>query len=150
VAEASAQFAKSRWFTRGWTLQELLAPPVVRFYSAHWVFLGSRDVLGSQITDITRIDRDFLQGRDLRLASIAQRMSWAALRETSRREDIAYCLLGIFDIHMPLLYGEGTKAFIRLQEEIMKSVFDYSLFAWGIVDHAPVVPDRSAHDLAGE
>jgi hypothetical protein len=62
--------------------------------------------------------------------SIAQRMSWASRRETTRSEDIAYCLMGIFDVNMPLLYGEGTKAFVRLQEEILKRSYDYSLFAW--------------------
>jgi hypothetical protein len=130
----SLQFRESRWFTRGWTLQELLAPSTVRFYSDKWLYLGNREELCQQITEITRIEDGFLQGRDLRLASIAKRMCWAAFRETSRTEDIAYCLLGIFGVNMPLLYGEGKKAFIRLQEEIIKSTNDYSLFAWGIID----------------
>jgi hypothetical protein len=97
------------------------------------------------------IEDNFLLGRDVRLASVAKRFSWAALRETSRTEDIAYCLLGIFDVNMPLLYGEGKKAFIRLQEEIMKSSNDYSLFAWGTIDESagpePENPDASGSHL---
>jgi hypothetical protein len=147
----SLQFKTSRWFTRGWTLQELLAPCSVRFYSAKWDHLGNREDLAQQIADTTRIENDFLLGKDIRRASIAKRFSWAALRETSRTEDIAYCLFGIFDVNMPLLYGEGKKAFIRLQEEIMKSSSDYSLFAWGIIDqpdgHEPANPDKSGSHL---
>ena len=150
-ATLSQQFKTSRWFTRGWTLQELLAPCSVRFYSAKWDHLGNREDLAQQITDTTRIEDDFLLGNDIRFASIAKRFSWAALRETSRTEDIAYCLLGIFDVNMPLLYGEGKKAFIRLQEEIMKSSSDYSLFAWGIIDqpggNEPANPDESGSHL---
>jgi hypothetical protein len=66
----------------------------------------------------------------LEQASVAKRMSWASGRSTTREEDIAYCLLGIFNVNMPLLYGEGHKAFVRLQEEIMKVSTDQSLFAW--------------------
>lgn len=151
-AEAlSPQFKTSRWFTRGWTLQELLAPCCLRFYSARWDCLGNREDLAQQITDITRIEEGFLFGQDIRNASIAKRFSWAALRETSRTEDIAYCLLGIFDVNMPLLYGEGKKAFIRLQEEIMKSSSDYSLFAWGNIEQSssdePKDPDGSGSHL---
>lgn len=100
---------------------------------------------------MTGIEDEYLRGKDLRHASIAKRMSWAARRETARIEDIAYCLLGIFDVNMPLLYGEGKKAFIRLQQEIMKETHDFSLFAWGVMEPAdtpaPIYPDESASHL---
>jgi hypothetical protein len=125
-------FAYSRWWTRGWTLQELIAPPQVAFFSKDWVFIGKRleEELGSKIADITGISRDVIAGADPGIKSIAQRMSWASRRITTRVEDVAYCLLGIFNINMPILYGEGKRAFIRLQEEIMKKSDDHSLFAW--------------------
>ncbi|GAW19427.1 hypothetical protein ANO14919_089140 [Xylariales sp. No.14919] len=124
-------FEKSRWFTRGWTLQELLAPEKVVFLNGHWKALGDRAHLAQIISRITRIHIGVLHERNTVLAySIAQRMSWAANRETTRSEDIAYCLLGIFDINMPLLYGEGTKAFRRLQEEIIKVSDDQSILVW--------------------
>jgi hypothetical protein len=126
------ELAQSRWFTRGWTLQELLAPAVVRFYSEHWVFLGSKLELRWQLQQITGIEQEVLIGGELNAISVARRMSWAANRQTTRVEDLAYCLMGIFDINMPLLYGEGKRSFIRLQEEIMKISDDHSLFAWGL------------------
>ncbi|RYO78654.1 hypothetical protein DL766_000061 [Monosporascus sp. MC13-8B] len=123
---------RNRWFTRGWTLQELIAPAEVAFYSMDWDRIGTKSELSASISSITKIDASFLDSNNLMSASVAQRMSWAAHRETSRTEDIAYCLLGIFDVNMPLIYGEGMKAFQRLQEEIIKSYpMDYSLFAWG-------------------
>ncbi|KAI9368950.1 heterokaryon incompatibility protein-domain-containing protein [Aspergillus egyptiacus] len=121
----------SRWFTRGWTLQELLAPADVLFYARDWVLLGSKRGLRDIISEITGIGIEYLCGyRELECASIAQRMFWAANRQTRRPEDIAYCLLGIFGVNMPMLYGEGSRAFIRLQEEIMRRSDDQSLFAW--------------------
>ncbi|KAK5651695.1 hypothetical protein OQA88_11761 [Cercophora sp. LCS_1] len=129
-------FRASRWFTRGWTLQELLAPDNVQFFSAEWVSLGWRTDLSMTINSVTGIPQEYLLGRaHLHDASIAQRMAWAAARETTRREDIAYCLLGIFGVNMPMLYGEGDKAFIRLQEEILKESNDHSLLAWQCEDH---------------
>ncbi|KAK1753929.1 hypothetical protein QBC47DRAFT_325016 [Echria macrotheca] len=131
----------SRWFTRGWTLQELIAPADVRFYSKSWSLLGTK--LGSfgtagqvnrfpeLISIITGIDLELLKGRiGLDDLSVASRMKWAAKRETTRIEDKAYCLMGIFGVNMPLLYGEGNRAFIRLQEEILKLTTDHSIFAW--------------------
>jgi len=131
IALASG-FKKSRWFTRGWTLQELLSPCKVIFYSASWTLIGDREQWRREISNITSIPSSALtQGtRDFTKFSIAQRMSWAASRETTRAEDAAYCLLGIFGVHMPLLYGEGSNAFIRLQEEIMRNSDDQSIFAW--------------------
>jgi hypothetical protein len=133
-------FAQSRWFTRGWTLQELLAPSVLYFFTAEWDNMGSKQRLASQISTITGISQGFLVGRALSKASIAKRMSWASRRKTTRAEDTAYCLLGIFDINMPLLYGEGDKAFLRLQDEIMKTSLDESLFAWGYDSGVKFVP----------
>ncbi|KAI0742563.1 heterokaryon incompatibility protein-domain-containing protein [Daedaleopsis nitida] len=127
-------FARDRWHTRGWTLQELIAPRVVHFLSKDWHFLGSRADLAEGLQVITRIPATVLRlqqkPKDI---SVAQRMSWAAGRQTTRPEDEAYCLLGIFDINMPTLYGEGRKAFQRLQEEIMRQSPDTTLFAWGDV-----------------
>ncbi|KAF2183856.1 heterokaryon incompatibility [Zopfia rhizophila CBS 207.26] len=112
-------FRKSRWFTRGWTLQELIAPPSVEFFSLEGKQLGCRKSLERQIHEITAIPVQALQGSSLSDFSVKERMSWAGKRETKREEDGAYCLLGIFDIHMPLIYGEGKKnAITRLREEI--------------------------------
>ncbi|KAH6612423.1 heterokaryon incompatibility protein-domain-containing protein [Boeremia exigua] len=113
--------AASRWFLRGWTLQELIAPQDVRFFNQDWQPIGNKKDLALTLSKITRIPQDFLMGRDLEEASIAQRMSWASKRETSKEEDLAYCLFGIFDIQMPLLYGERLHAaFRRLQLEILQ------------------------------
>ncbi|KAE9370039.1 HET-domain-containing protein [Stipitochalara longipes BDJ] len=120
----------SRWFSRGWTLQELLAPSKLQFFDKNWSSIGMKEDHMDAISGITNIDLFALSGGDLRRLSIARRMSWAANRQTTRVEDTAYCLLGIFNINMPLLYGEGTNAFIRLQEEILKVTNDQSLFAW--------------------
>ena len=128
------QIKDSVWFTRGWTLQELLAPPNLRFYNQHWIALGTKQTLGTVLTQTTGIDDDILRGKDpLASRSIAQRMSWASKRRTTRKEDRAYCLLGIFDVNIPLLYGEGgKKAFLRLQEEIIRQSDDHTIFAWPI------------------
>ena len=114
-------FRESRWFTRGWTLQELIAPSSVEFFSLEGERLGDRASLEQQIHEITGIGIQALRGKSLSDFSVSERMSWAAKRRTTRKEDRAYSLLGIFDIHMPLIYGEGEKAFLRLNEEIGKS-----------------------------
>ena len=124
-------FRQSKWFTRGWTLQELLAPLDLIFFSSDWVQIGTKIDLKTTLSQITGVEARFLTGRlDLSLASVAKRMSWISKRATTRLEDIAYCMLGIFDINMPLLYGEGSRAFGRLQEEILKSNDDQTLFCW--------------------
>ena len=128
-----SSFAKSRWFTRGWTLQELIAPREVEFFSKDWDSLGFRSNLFREILEITRISYDVLRenGRKaLQRKSVAQKMSWASRRETTHSEDMAYCLLGLFEVNMALLYGEGTNAFIRLQNKILKRSNDQSIFAW--------------------
>jgi len=123
------QLGKSRWFTRGWTLQELIAPSNVIFFSNDWEEIGTNISLQASITKITGIPKDVLLEDELEHCSIAQRMSWASKRKTTRVEDIAYCLMGIFGVNMPMLYGEGDKAFFRLQEEIMKISDDHTIFA---------------------
>jgi len=123
-------FHRSKWFTRGWTLQELLAPIDLVFFSSDWVRIGTTKIdLKTTLSQITGVEARFLTGiLDLSLASVAKRMSWISKRATTRLEDIAYCMLGIFDINMPLLYGEGSRAFGRLQEEILKNNDNQSLF----------------------
>ncbi|KAI0900348.1 heterokaryon incompatibility protein-domain-containing protein [Annulohypoxylon nitens] len=145
--EVMSLFKQSRWFHRGWTLQELLAPKKVIFYTKDWKKIGSKEPLASKkdksptsekdesltskIAEITGIDETYLDGSTaLRMSSVAKRLSWIANRKTTRVEDIAYCLLGIFDINMPLLYGEGIKAFTRLQQEIVRSSSDHTIFCW--------------------
>lgn len=171
------EFRSSRWWTRGWTLQELLAPAKVVFFvskddvssldsttgpsqkenqqdqhlsllasfgpdtesTVEWHPIGTRTELSYRIASITGIHIDILDDPEfLHITSIAQRMSWASNRVTSRPEDMAYCLMGLFDVHMPMLYGEGAeKAFLRLQEQIMASSDDQSLFAWRDEDASP-------------
>ncbi|KUJ17277.1 HET-domain-containing protein [Mollisia scopiformis] len=132
------ELAQSRWFTRSWTLQELIAPRFVLFYSRIWEHIGTKEQLADIISSITTIDEEDLCGTSLELVSVAKKMSWAAKRKATRLEDTAYSLLGLFDVNMPLLYGEGQKAFIRLQEEILKSSYDHSLFAWRL-DEASII-----------
>lgn len=120
-----------RWFTRGWTLQELIAPNDVQFYDGEWNNIGSKIQLAHVLSDIGAISPIILwYPQSLASVPVAQRLSWAAGRVTTRLEDIAYSLLGIFNVNMPLLYGEEEKAFRRLQEEIIKSTADLSIFAW--------------------
>ncbi|RYP52969.1 hypothetical protein DL768_001963 [Monosporascus sp. mg162] len=126
-------FCRSRWFTRGWTVPELLAPIFVRFYDVSWKYLGSKAELSRIIEGITGIGAQVLRDPgEVKRQSVACRMSWVSTRETAREEDIAYCLLGIFGVKMPIDYGEGRRnAFIRLQYHILRSSKDPSLFAWG-------------------
>jgi hypothetical protein len=147
------------WFKRGWTLQELIAPRTCIFFTASWAVIGHKhywddrhcackraegatatthawgpDVI-SEVAAITDIHAGLLKGAYcLNDYSVAQRMSWAAKRATTRLEDRAYSLLGIFDVNMPLLYGEGHKAFRRLQEEIIRTKHDTSIFCFGLSD----------------
>lgn len=124
-------FEDSRWFTRGWTLQELIAPRELYFFGKAWNYIGSREDLMRRVSGITGIQTDVLdQSKPLADLSVARRLSWAATRQTTRKEDEAYSLLGILDVNMPLLYGEGKKAFLRLQEEIIRQSTDQSIFAW--------------------
>ncbi|KAK7940928.1 uncharacterized protein PG986_013315 [Apiospora aurea] len=130
VLPDGGDFEKSRWFSRGWTLQELIAPGELKFYGRHWDFIGLKSAMLDQLHSITAIDPTGLQGGSLRLLSVAQKMSWASRRQTTRPEDMAYCLLGIFNTSMPMLYGEGSRAFVRLQEQNVRDYDDQTLFAW--------------------
>ena len=130
--EWELEFAASVWHRRGWTLQELLAPHVVSFVDHEWTPLGTKADLAPLLSTVTRVPVEVLRfEKDIADVCIAGRMSWAAARQTTRVEDEAYCLMGLFGVNMPTLYGEGQKAFYRLQEEIMKTSTDTSLFAWG-------------------
>ena len=114
-----SSFRKSRWFTRGWTLQELVAPALVEFFSKEGERLGNKRSLERHIHEVTGIPVQALRDSPLSDFSVPERMLWAEDRDTTRKEDKAYSLLGIFDVHMPLIYGEGReKAFKRLREEI--------------------------------
>ncbi|KAH8647267.1 hypothetical protein BX600DRAFT_484540 [Xylariales sp. PMI_506] len=113
------QFQRSRWFTRGWTLQELVAPREVLFFSCEGNYLGSKNSLQHRIQDITGINISALLSTPLSTFSRKERMLWAKDRMTKLEEDRAYCLLGIFEVHMPLIYGEGVKsAFLRLEDAV--------------------------------
>jgi hypothetical protein len=117
-----AAFRRSRWFRRGWTLQELIAPASVEFFSREGDRLGSKKTLEKAIHKITGVAIEALRGGSLLHFPVDERMSWAKHRETKHPEDEAYALLGIFNVFMPLLYVEGReKAFARLREEISKS-----------------------------
>lgn len=112
-------FRRSRWFTRGWTLQELLAPASVEFFSKEGKRLGSRISLEQEIYEITGIPVDALRGLKLDEFSVEERMSWAARRTTTKKEDKVYCMLGIFGVYLPLIYGETEEnATRRLGMEI--------------------------------
>lgn len=164
VGEGSS-FRKSRWFTRGWTLQELVAPQNMVFLDSEWEIIGWRGTgwyddewgmndgathlmewmevqdaplprgISTAVCQVTGIGAQYLQTwyrGNINVATVAEKMSWAAKRETTRPEDMAYSLLGIFSISMPLLYGEGgERAFVRLQEEVTRQSHDLTMFAWG-------------------
>jgi hypothetical protein len=166
ASQAELDLPKSRWFTRGWTLQELIAPGKVTFYDGTWTTFGNRQILATTISDITGIDlavlgdsiinrenpfrRTAYRSESLRAACVAKKMSWASSRVTTRREDIAYCLLGICGINMPLLYGEGDRAFVRLQEEIIRSDSDDSILAWRLSDKATIFSPQELEPVLDE
>jgi len=132
---------ESAWWTRGWTLQELIAPAQIHFYDKTWALLGTKMQLSREIADKTGIPQDiFTKPGYYKHWSVAQKMSWAANRRTKRIEDRAYSLLGLFSIHLPLLYGEGDKAFQRLQLEILQKFSDESIFAWQSPSETPDQP----------
>lgn len=124
-------FAKSRWFTRGWTLQELLAPVFLLFLDHDWGTIASREAMSSHIERATGIGENQL--RAFRSCSVATKIAWAAGRRTTREEDRAYSLLGVLGVNMPLIYGEGRKAFVRLQHELIRKYPDESILAWGVM-----------------
>ncbi|KAI4169223.1 MAG: hypothetical protein LQ346_008989 [Caloplaca aetnensis] len=149
-SEVMEKFRKSRWWSRGWTLQELLAPKYMKFYASNWEEIGGKSSLFGQLSLASGIPPRFIQdGESIYEASVAARMSWASNRETTRLEDEAYSLMGIFDVNMPLLYGEGRKAFTRLQHEIARSLDDESLFAWSIGELQSGIFAPNVHAFAG-
>ncbi|KAI1769348.1 hypothetical protein GGR53DRAFT_473980 [Hypoxylon sp. FL1150] len=135
-SDGHSSFFSSRWFTRGWTLQELIAPKVLQFYDSSWNLFGSKAKLSEDIAYATGIDAAVLEQSVSDLEElldaipVCRKMSWAASRQTTRIEDMAYCLLGIFGVNMALIYGEGEEAFIRLQEKIIGKKNDLTILAW--------------------
>ena len=121
----------SEWFERGWTLQELLAPRSMMFFDASWEPIGTRVQLAKEISSVTGIDARYLDGTEtFRSASVAKRLSWQSHRRTTKAEDIAYTLVGILGVSLAPMYGEGSQAFMRLQEAFLNRYPDESLFAW--------------------
>lgn len=145
--QTDRHFEDCEWWSRGWTLQELIAPANVVFFDRHWQQVGRKADLCRPIARSTGIDIDVLRGADPRTCSIAQRMSWAAKRKTTEIEDQAYCLLGLFNVSIPMQYGDRERAFLRLQEEIIRRSDDPTIFAWdryfphgrrsGLLAHSP-------------
>ncbi|OBZ70586.1 hypothetical protein A0H81_09234 [Grifola frondosa] len=145
--EEHSSLRSSEWFCRGWTLQELIAPACVVFFTRDWVRIGTRTTLAGVIEDITRVDHGVLVStRSPAEISVAKRMSWASGRSTTREEDRSYSLMGLFGVNMPVLYGEGSRAFIRLQHEIIKLSNDPTIFAWSGSDHTETSPLASSPD----
>jgi hypothetical protein len=128
---------QSRWFTRGWTLQGLLAPSSVKFFSKECDWIGDKSTLELHISNITGIAVKALQGTPMSQFSLDERISWASGRQTTVKEDEAYCLLGIFEVHMPLIYGEGRKNAFRRLREVAKFTSQ----------HEPFPPCRSPQNL---
>ncbi|KAI9641183.1 hypothetical protein NHQ30_009983 [Ciborinia camelliae] len=174
--ESGSSFRKSRWFTRGWTLQELLAPKKIVFLDEEWNLVFGElmlDELDGEsesenesiasipcsifveqrakaqrllIEEITGIDHEYLENKHRILwAPAGLKFSWAAMRKTSRPEDIAYCLLGLLRVNMPLLYGEGGNAFQRVQEEVLRKTQDLSILAWGFGMNLQETLDEGSH-----
>lgn len=132
--EAFLFLRNTRWATRGWTLQELVASKTIRFFNNEWVFMGEKNdpPFCRALSRVTGIEVGVLsQHITVAEISVANRMKWASKRQTTRPEDMAYSLMGLFGVNMPLLYGEGgVRAFLRLQEQILQDTDDQSIFAW--------------------
>ena len=136
----SKEFRSSVWFTRAWTLQELIAPTEVQFFNANFEHIGTKidKTVAHLVSDATGIPIDVIRNQDIHLDDIviAERFGWASKRISTREEDIAYSLLGIIAVNMPLLYEEGRRAFQRLQAEIIRKSTNESIFAWSVVADA--------------
>ena len=133
VARNKNQYANGwlEWFSRGWTLQEMIAPNNVQFFNKEWQVIGDKKTRARTLNRITGVPEHILtDGLPRNRPCVAQIMSWAADRMTTRVEDRAYSLMGLLDVNMPMLYGEGKKAFHRLQLEIIRTSNDQSIFAW--------------------
>ena len=145
----NSSFRASRWFTRGWTLQEMIAPVDVRFHSKDWVEIGRKREMTGLLREITKVSEDILvHPHALKNVHVSQKMYWASGRETTREEDRAYSLLGLFGINMPIIYGEGSHAFARLQQEIIQSSFDHTIFAWQLRSNLSGLLAQSPNDFA--
>lgn len=146
-----SSFEKSVWWTRGWTLQELIAPKELLFYSSDWKPRHTRFQKASLIEKMTGISSVILEKpsrKALRELSVATKLSWATRRETAKEEDQAYSLLGLFEIHMATLYGEGRhNALWRLQMEIYHRTSDHTLFAWDRYTASQLVSNILASQL---
>lgn len=130
---ARSEVPRSRWFGRGWTLQELIAPRTVIFLASDWTPIATKHMLADSIESWTGIDADVLRyDRSIQDVCVAKRMYWASRRITTRLEDEAYSLIGIFGVHMTTIYGEGRGAFLRLQLAILQQVPDQTIFIWGL------------------
>lgn len=145
----SADWKKSDWWHRGWTLQELVAPRTVIFFDRDWKEISNKKSMANGIENISGIPVAILRhDKPLTAWTVAQKMAWAAHRETTRIEDQAYSLLGLFKINMPMLYGEGKNAFQRLQIKILQKYPDESIFAWRDgVHHSKSVLAESPHNF---
>ena len=143
--KSGSSFRASQWFTRGWTLQEMIAPINVIFFAADWSQIGQKRQMAKVLRDITNVSEEVLfdPAATLDKICVAQKMSWASGRRTTRIEDRAYSLIGLFNINLPIIYGERSHAFIRLQEEIMKQRFDHSIFAWQLNENCSSLLARS-------
>ncbi|KAH9935233.1 HET-domain-containing protein [Epithele typhae] len=152
IHEEDSEFRKAKWHTRCWTLQELLAPYLVVFLSKGWKRLGTKEGLATLLEDITDIAANYLtRDHSLVKASVAERLAWSSNRKSTRVEDEAYSLLGLFGISMPTLYGEGRRSFLRLQQEIARQSLDTTIFAWGAIyetgsDNLEPVSLKDMHD----
>ena len=143
LQSTSEALKRSRWFTRGWTLQELLAPTAIEFYMGDWTPFLAPSSEGAtplnyklipefvqSLETILCIDKTYLVDFNPGLDEVREKMRWMATRRTTKIEDMAYCLLGILDLRLPVLYGKEERAFIRLQDEIMKNTDDTCIFDW--------------------
>jgi hypothetical protein len=120
-----AAFRNSRWFTRGWTLQELIAPAIVEFFSQEGKLIGDKKSLEKPIAEITKIPVQAVRGNPFSEFSIAERKKWAAHRQTTEEEDLVYCLMGLCEVSMPTIYGEGKEAALKRLEMTVKGFSQY-------------------------
>ena len=147
------ELSSARWFARGWTVMELIAPVKVEFFDKNWKFLGTRKTLKTMLSNITKINEAVLADtKKLKKTTIAQRMSWMVGRKTFKDEDVVYSMLGIFDVNMNTIYGEGKdKAFNRLQKKLAKEFAnkddDQTLYAWQ--PSQPLHPNRPEDTVKG-
>ncbi|KIJ62483.1 hypothetical protein HYDPIDRAFT_94357, partial [Hydnomerulius pinastri MD-312] len=139
IKDCGGRRKRPSWVDRGWTLQEMLAAKSLRFYSKEWTLLEEtarlidhrkKNFWSRALSRTTGVPGDDLVNFKTGTDQVRLRLRWAARRTTTKVEDMAYCLLGIFDVSLPVMYGEGPRAFVRLQEELMKRTGDLSLFDW--------------------